>query len=304
MGMGYAVVFSGQGMQHAAMLPWLAEHELIEHMRRDLGIGDWRTRLDDEAWASCNANAQVLLTGLHLAAWAQLSEALPPPTAVAGYSVGELASFAAAGVFDASTAVALAGTRARAMDHCAERAPGGLLAVSGMTSAQIERLCAESGCAVAIDNDSHAVVLGGPHAALDAAELKAQADGAKCTRLKVNVSSHTGSMHAAAETFALALSTLPLRAPRIPLFSNTGERITNSAQAAQALARQIEQTVRWSACMEHIHARRVGCVLEVGPGAALARIWNQHFPGVPARSVDEFRSRSAIVDWVAQNSEA
>jgi [acyl-carrier-protein] S-malonyltransferase len=47
--------------------------------------------------------------------------------------------------------------------------------------------------------------------------------------------------------------------------------------------------------------RRVGCVLEIGPGAALARMWNQRFPDVPARSVDEFRSRSAIVDWVKRH---
>lgn len=300
--MGYAVVFSGQGMQHAAMLPWLAEHELVEHVRLDLGIDDWRAQLDDAAWASCNANAQVLLTGLNLAAWAQLSRSLPPPAAVAGYSVGELASFAAAGVFDTRTALALAGIRARAMDRCGTPAPGGLLAVSGLMPAQIERLCAESGCAVAIDNDSHAVVLGGPNAALETAELAAQAAGAKCTRLKVTVASHTRWMHAAADEFAMALSPLPLCKPRVPLFSNTGERIASSAQAARALALQIEQTVRWSACMDHIRARRVGCVLEIGPGAALARMWNQRFPDVPARSADEFRSRSAIVDWVQRNA--
>jgi [acyl-carrier-protein] S-malonyltransferase len=300
--MGYAVVFAGQGMQHAAMLPWLAEDAMVEQMRTALGLGDWRANLDDGNWASCNANAQVLLTGLNLAAWAQLSPSLPPPAAVAGYSVGELSSFATAGVFEATSALALAGTRARAMDRCAQLTPGGLLAVNGMRSAQIERLCGESGCTIAIDNDSHAVVLGGPQAALEAAELAAQAAGAKCTRLKVNVASHTLWMHAAAGEFTLALSTLPLRSPQVPLFSNTGERITSSAQAARALALQIEQTVRWSACMDHIHMRRVGCVLEVGPGAALARMWNERFPDVPARSADEFRSKSAIVDWVQRNA--
>ena len=50
--------------------------------------------------------------------------------------------------------------------------------------------------------------------------------------------------------------------------------------------------------MDHIHSRHLGCVLEIGPGAALARMWNQRFPDVQARSVDEFRSVSAITDWV------
>lgn len=302
--MGFAIIFSGQGMQHAAMLPWLADDELVERTRSELGITDWRAHLNDAGWASRNANAQVLLTGLNLAAWMQLSRSLPPPAAVAGYSVGELASFAAADVFDARIALALAGTRARAMDRCAAEAPGGLLAVSGLPQARIERLCAESGAAIAIDNDSHAVVLGGPHAVLDVAARVAQAAGAHCTRLKVDVASHTPWMQAAVDEFAQALSTLSLRVPRLPLFSNAADRITNGAQAARALALQIAQSVRWSSCMDNIHARQVGCVLEVGPGAALARMWNQRFPDVPARSADEFRSASAIIDWVLRNSRA
>ena len=300
-GMGFAIVFSGQGMQHAGMLPWLVEDESVAQTRHALQVDDWRAALDDPAWASRNANAQTLLTGLNLAAWAQLSRALGSPAAVAGYSVGELASFSAAGVFDARTALALAGTRARAMDRCADAAPGGLLAVSGMAPAQNERLCAESGCAIAIDNDSHAVVLGGTWEALHAAELAAHAAGATATRLKVNVASHTPWMQAAADDFALALSALPLRVPGVALFGNTGDRISSGRQAASALAMQMAQTVRWSACMDHIHMRRVGCVLEVGPGAALARMWNQRFPDVPARSVDEFRSLSAIVNWVKRH---
>jgi [acyl-carrier-protein] S-malonyltransferase len=299
--MGFAIVFSGQGMQHAGMLPWLAEDALVQHTRGALQVDDWRAALDDPIWASRNTNAQTLLTGLNLAAWAQLSPSLQAPAAVAGYSVGELASFAAAGVFDARTALALAGTRAQAMDRCADAAPGGLLAVSGVAPAQIEHLRAESGCAIAIDNDSHAVVLGGTLEALQAAERTAQAAGASAIRLQVNVASHTPWMQAAADEFLLALSALPLRAPGVPLFSNTGDRISSGRQAASALAMQMAQTVRWSACMDHIHMRRVGCVLEIGPGAALARMWNQRFPDVPARSVDEFRSRSAIVNWVKRH---
>ena len=296
--MGFAIIFSGQGMQHAAMLPWLAEDELVERMQAELGVVDWRAQLGDAAWASRNLNAQVLLTALNLAAWMQLSRSLPPPAAGAGYSVGELASFADAGVFDASTALALAAKRARAMDRCAAAAPGGLLAVSGLARMQIERLCEATRVVIAIDNGSHAVVLGGPHAALDAAEQAARGAGAHVTRLKVDVASHTPSMQAATDEFATTLSTLPLRAPRIPLFSNAADRVTTAEQAAMALARQISTTVQWSTCMDQIHARQAHCVLEIGPGAALARMWNDRFPDVPARSADEFRSASAIVDWV------
>jgi [acyl-carrier-protein] S-malonyltransferase len=299
--MGFAIIFSGQGMQHAGMLPWLADDEFVEQMRAELGVVDWRAHLADSAWASRNVNAQVLLTALNLTAWTQLSRSLPAPAAMAGYSVGEMASFAAANVFDASTAISLASKRAHAMDRCAAVAPGGLLAVSGLPRLEIERLCEATHVAIAIDNGSHAVVLGGPRAALDAAEEAAQAAGAHVTRLKVDIASHTPWMHDATNEFAQTLATLALRSPRIPLFTNAADRVMTSAQATHALARQISTTVQWSNCMDQIHARQIDCVLEIGPGAALARMWNERFLEVPARSVDEFRSESAIVDWVERS---
>jgi malonyl CoA-acyl carrier protein transacylase len=100
----YAVLFPGQGSQHAAMLPWLeaepAAGRTLAAMAARLGP-DWRARLaSDEAWRQRNAIAQVLVTGSSLAAWAVLAPKLPgPPTIVAGYSVGELAAAACAGAF-------------------------------------------------------------------------------------------------------------------------------------------------------------------------------------------------------------
>ena len=76
----------------------------------------------------------------------------------------------------------------------------------------------------------------------------------------------------------------------------------SAEQAGHALSLQIAQTVRWDGCMENIRSRQVDCVLEIGPGAALARMWNQRYPDVPARSADEFRTASAVVDWVLRNS--
>jgi len=285
---GLALVFSGQGMQHPQMLPWLDERRVVD-------LPGWRQALEDPAWAARNANAQPLLTALSLAAWQDLAPLLPRPEAVAGYSVGELAAFAAAGVFDAQTARALAVQRAAAMDRCPA---GGLVAVSGLAPDTVTALCAATNCSIAIENGFDAVVLGGPRDALAAMQSRAEQAGAHCTPLRVEVPSHTPAMQPAAEAFATLLAGLPLRAPTLPLFSNTsGERLWNALQAADALAAQIARTVQWAACMDQIHARRVTCVLEIGPGAALARLWNQRHPDVPARSVDEFRSVTAIADW-------
>ena len=298
--MAWALVFSGQGGQHPGMLPWLAEDALTRSVGARLGVADWRASLADADWGARNAHAQCLLTGLALAAWAQLAPLVPPPAAIAGYSVGELAAFSAAGVFDAATALDLAQARAAAMDRCAAQAPGSLLGLSQCAPAVLERLLADRSLAIAIRNGIDSVVLGGPPAALAWAEAAARAAGAHATPLRVAVASHTPAMQPAAAAFAERLAGVPLARPHTLLFSNAADRIASAAQAGQALAAQIATTVRWDECMDNLHARGVDRVLEIGAGQALARLWNQRHPGVPARAADEFRSAQAIAAWLAR----
>jgi [acyl-carrier-protein] S-malonyltransferase len=296
--MSFALVFSGQGTQHPDMLPWLVDDAIVRAMGERLGTPDWRSAIADARWAERNTHAQMLLTGLALAAWHQISATLPVPSAIAGYSVGELAAFSAAGVFDAECALALSGRRAEAMDRCAEQAPGGLLAVGGLDGETIDRICASTGVAVAIRIGVGNVVLGGPHERLDEAEHAAASLGARCTRLRVGVASHTPWMREAADDFLRTLSAARFNAPRTTLFSNAIDRVHDETSARKALSVQIASTVRWDECMENIHARRPNCVLEIGPGQALARMWNERYPDIPARSCDEFRSAAGIAKWV------
>lgn len=298
--MSVALVFSGQGTQHAGMLPWLGRAPLLDDMQQALGLADWRAALEDAGWASRNTSAQVLLTGTALAAWSELAARLPEPLCIAGYSVGELAAFSAAGVFDARTALALAQQRAAAMDRCAENEPGGLLALGGLRLETVEQLCEQTGLAVAIRNGPDSAVVGGALEGLGRCERLAVELGAQATRLNVAVASHTPAMHGAAEAFGQVLGATALARPKHVLFTNASGRVRSAADAAQALARQIAQTVRWDDCMDDIRARNPSCVLEVGAGQALARMWNRRHPEVPARSCDEFKSAEAIERWVRQ----
>src|SRR5205085_2416690 len=75
--MSFALVFSGQGMQHPAMLPWLHDDTIVRSLCTRLRVADWRKAAADAAWTERNAHAQVLLTGLALSAWQQLAPRLP-----------------------------------------------------------------------------------------------------------------------------------------------------------------------------------------------------------------------------------
>lgn len=298
--MGLALLFPGQGAQHPHMLPWLdARPEAqapLNAMAAQLGV-DWRDRLAAPDWLRTNAVAQPLLTGVNLAAWQVLAAQLPRPVAVAGYSVGELAAFAAAGVFDAATAVELASARARFMDGCASGPPTGLLALQGpgaLAAAQ-----ASSGIAIAIRITPDRVIVGGTVERLDDGVATWSAAGLSCSRLPIGVASHTPAMAPAAAAFAERLTQTNLRAADVPVVCNLTGAATRRADAlASALAGQIAHTVPWDDCMNSVAERGVRCVLEIGPGSALAAMWREQHPDIPARSVEEFQGPEGAVAWV------
>jgi [acyl-carrier-protein] S-malonyltransferase len=297
----FAIVFSGQGTQHPGMLPWLTEDAIVRQTCLELGVSDWRAALGDDSWAERNLNAQLLLTGSALAAWQQIATSLPRPAAVAGYSVGELAAFSAAGIFDATAALGLARQRALAMDRCAAHSPGGLMSVTGPGADSLAQVCSAHRLDVAIRNGCFSAVVGGSAADLERAEKMLTAQGARCTRLRVGIRSHTPSMKPAADDFLRVLSEATFHRPVRVLFSNaTSERVLDAGRCKDVLAAQIASTVKWADCMDAIRSRQPRCVLEIGPGQALARMWNERYADIPARSCDEFRSAAAVIRWVAE----
>jgi [acyl-carrier-protein] S-malonyltransferase len=300
--MTLALLFPGQGTQHAQMLPWLADEPgaapLLARLSAALGE-DWRDRLSDAAWATDNRVAQTLITGVSLAAWRSLEARLPSPSVIAGYSVGELPAFSAAGVFDAVTALDLAYRRAQAMNASVEGQQTGLLAVSGLRTSAVRPVCERHGLSEAIHLGPDRRVLGGLAAALDRAAVDFLAAGAQCHRLAVQLASHTPWVTRAVAPFAAHLADVAFRPPESFLVCNrTGAAVRDEAALKAALAGQIDHCVCWDACMDALAERRVSCVLEVGPGTTLAKLWNDRGTGVPARSIDEFRSAQAVVQWV------
>lgn len=301
--MRYGLIVAGQGQQHARTLRWLDDTEHTGLLHRHLGP-DWRTRMADADGLQRNAVAQPLLTGLSLCAWQALAaHGLPAPAVVAGYSVGELAAFCVAGVFDADTAMELAQQRADAMDRASTGRETGLLGVSGLPDADIATLCDANGLEIAIRSGPGSVVLGGPRAALRRAASATQARGGHATALPIALASHTTWMRDAATAFAAQLRERAFHRPTTVLLGNhTGQRLTGADAARQALAHQVDHVVRWDEAMTAMAERGVRCVLEIGAGCALARQWNTRFAGIAARAADEFHGVAAVRDWVARHA--
>lgn len=50
--------------------------------------------------------------------------------------------------------------------------------------------------------------------------------------------------------------------------------------------------------MASLKEEGVHCVLEVGPGSSLSKLWNAAHPDIPARSIDEFSQPQGVIAWV------
>ena len=305
--MSYALLFSGQANQHPTMLPWLeaepAANKILRLMSEHLGQ-DWRAQLHDVERRSDNAFAQVLITGTSLAAWAALErELVEPPAVVAGYSVGELPAFACAGVFSIEQALALATQRAALMDAAVSGLNTGLLSVVGLSEATVLTACVglQLECAIRI-NPSQCIFAGSDNALREANHLLL-ALGAVCKRLDVRVASHSSWMRPAAQAFSDVLAKVEFANPICPLALNAlGVLSRKSVELRLALSQQMDSTVQWSACLEAIAERRVSCVLEIGAGSALGRMWNERYPHTPARSLDDFQHIKGVIDWIEKHS--
>ena len=298
--MSLALLCSGQGAQHAAMVERAgsspAARVVMAAASAALGRDVVEAAGADGRFG--NAQAQPLLCAATLAQWQVLREALPVPLLVAGYSIGELAAHAVAGSIDTTGCLHLAAQRARAMDQ-ASPADAGLQAVLGLTRDALQPLCEAHGTFIAIANGSDHFIVGGRWPALQALAAQAQTRHAEIRPLPVHVPAHTPLLVDASATFADALAEAGLSAPHLPLLAGIDARLVRDAAVARhSLAAQLSQTIEWAQVMRQAFERGARVFLQLGPGTALARMVASAYPCCEVRAVEEFQHLDGAAAWV------
>ncbi|PCE27173.1 acyltransferase domain-containing protein [Burkholderia ubonensis] len=306
--MTLVILCSGQGGQRADMFDLTGAvpqaDALFAHAGRLLG-GDPRAWVRDAAPFALHENraAQILCTLQALAAAALLEAAWPRRRCIAGYSVGEVASWSVAGLIDPHDALDLADARARAMDA----ASGGderMAFVRGLPRTHLARLCANRGAAIAIANPGDAFVIAGRRDDVEAAAADASRDGApRVAPVGVRIASHTPRLAPAVPAFRASLAAVRVRRP-LPgarLFAGIdGASVLDVADGLDKLARQIAEPVEWAACLAACVEAGATAFLELGPGRALAEMAAGAYPALPARSLADFRSIDGATSWLAR----
>jgi [acyl-carrier-protein] S-malonyltransferase len=288
----------GQGGQHEAMFDLARTDAGAVAMLADCALPG----IDPESMFD-NRMAQPLIVGATLAMWEALRRRVPAPSLVAGYSVGELSAYGVAGALAPRDAVDLASIRARLMDSAAMATrPQALAAVSALPLERARALAAAHGFAIAIVTGDDSCITGGFEAALGVLEQDIVAAGGRMQRLPVGIASHTALMTPAVAPFSHVLAAVPFAAQACPVLSGIGaEAISGKPRAIETLARQLNETIRWSDCMDAAAEAGVTVALELGPGAALSRMLHSRHPRIECRSVADFRSIDGIAAWLARH---
>ena len=280
-----AILFPGQGAQAVGMAgEWVeanpAATALFARASAILGydlLAVSRAGPADRLNTTAVSQPAILVTSLAALAVLRSRDARPldacPVTA--GLSLGEYTALVFAGSLEFDDAVRLVDVRGRAMQECAERRPGAMVAVLGVERERLAGLCDEcrGGDVLEIANVlcPGNIVVSGSADACRRLEAAATAAGAlKCVPLEVAGGFHTVLMEPAVERLTAALAAVAVRAPRIPVVSNVDARPhTDPAEIRGLLARQVVGVVEWNASMAYILSTGVRSMQEVGPGRVL-----------------------------------
>lgn len=269
-----AFVFSGQGAQYPGMGQSLCEaspaakfvFELADSLRPGTSSQCFSGTVEE---LSVTKNTQPCLYCVDLAAAKALEEKGVRADYAAGFSLGEVAAAAFAGIFTDKSGFEFVCRRAEAMQKAAEENPGSMAAVLKLTNEKVEELCGKFTKVWPVNyNCPGQLVVAGESGQLKEFQELVKAEGGRAAPLAVSGGFHSPFMESAASELDGVLANIELGRPRLPVYANFTAK-PYSDNAKELLVSQVKSPVRWQETVEALAAQGVDTFLECGPGKTL-----------------------------------
>lgn len=227
--------------------------------------------------------------------------------AVLGFSLGEYDAIAASGILSFEEALKLVDLRASLMEECAEKYPGGMYAVIGMTTGKVAEICqmvsSQTGSPVTVANDNceGQVTIAGTKEALNTAMAVLKEAGAKrIVPLKVSGAFHSPLMSEASAALKERLEAFHFNKIEIPIVSNVTAKFMDAEEVKENIPLQIVKGVRFRESILYLLEQGFDTFIEAGPKSTLSNLVKKIAKDAAVYHVEDMASLQEVLEKVGE----
>jgi len=305
---GTAFLFPGQGSQYVGMGreihdQYPAAREVFDRAETLLDLPLRKLCFEGPLEElTLTRNLQPAVTAVNLAALAVLEDLGYGPAAVAGHSLGEYTALYAARIISLEDTLKLVKVRGALMDQAAQKFPGAMAAVLGLSPEQLDSILAglqsQGAIGAANFNTPEQTVISGSQPLVEEAGRRAAEQGGKAVPLAVSGAWHSPLMKEALESFQEVLAAVTFQPPQCPIYLNvTGNTVQDPGLIKEIMGRQLGSSVRWVSIVQQMRKDGLTRFLEVGPKKVLLGLMKKCLPkefAYTASNVEDLKSLQAF----------
>lgn len=300
-----AFMFPGQGAQYVGMGKDFYEQipvckEMFELAGKASGLDVEALCFEENEQINITEYTQIAMLAAEVAMLKAVEEKGIKPDVTAGLSLGEYGALAASRVMTPEDVFKIVRKRGIYMQEAVPEG-GAMVAVLGLNTEVIEKICAEVDGTVSIANYNcpGQIVITGEEGAVQAAVAKLSEAGAKrCVTLKVSGPFHSQMLTGAGEKLAKELDEVEIHDIQIPYIANvTADYVSKKEDVKPLLQKQVSSSVRWQQTIERMIADGVDTFIEIGPGKTLSgfmRKINRDMTVINIEKVEDLDKLAAI----------
>ena len=273
-----AFMFPGQGAQYVGMGKDFYEQipvckEMFELAGKASGLDVVSLCFEENEQINITEYTQIAMLAAEVAMLKAVEEKGIKPDVTAGLSLGEYGALAASGVMTPEDVFKIVRKRGIYMQEAVPNG-GAMVAVLGLDTEVIEKICEETPGTVTIANYNcpGQIVITGEEEAVQTATGKLGEAGAKrCVPLKVSGPFHSPMLVGAGKKLAGELETVEIHEIQIPYIANvTADYVKKTEDVKPLLEKQVSSSVKWQQTIERMLADGVDTFIEIGPGKTLS----------------------------------
>ncbi|MGB0334936.1 MAG: ACP S-malonyltransferase [Opitutales bacterium] len=296
--MATGLLFSGQGAQTVGMGHSLYENSetarLLYEEANDVLGWDLKT-ICFEGPDETLTETRVCQPALYVQGYAifrilQERGKLDNLKAACGLSLGELTALAAAGVYDFATGLRLVAERGRLMQQACDATKGGMAAVIGGNTEDVQAFCDEFDIEIANLNCPGQIVISGDNKKVLEAVAASKGRFKLCKPLNVAGAYHSRLMKSARDAFADFIQDFEFKSPEVVCYTNvTGSQVSDPQEIKNSLVKQVVSSVRFEDNLRNMASDNgIEQFYECGPGKVLAGFAKRIDKGLVVTPMSEF----------------